>query len=367
MLRADSRLGRLVLALAAMPQAPAEHSGRARSRLVTALAAQQLPAREVPTMGESRIPRARRAGWLPPFVVACVVVVTSMAALTVLGVLPTPWQVTPRDTDPPRPERWRLAGDGGGEPGGYADALAFSPQDGRTLVLASGQRVQAWHLTDPEHPERVDLPARSFDGVSALAVTPDGETLVTAASTEVHGLSMDTGVLRWSVAGLHDDIKAVQAGERTVRLAVSDADNSTSVREISLPGGRTAAIGRRLSPAAHAAQFSPTGDLLALAGADGQVHLWDVSDPEAPRRDARFRTNGGEATGLAFSPDARLLATVGHDGIVRLWDVSDTSKPRYLGRPMADRTERARALAFSSDARLLAVVNAAGMAQVWWR
>jgi WD40 repeat protein len=291
-----------------------------------------------------------------------------MAALTIPGVLPAPWQVTPRDTDPPRPERWRLVGDGGGKPGGYADALAFSPRDGRTLVLASDQRVQTWHLTDPEHPERIGLPAaKGVDGVSAVGVTPDGKILVAASSTGVSALSLDTGRLHWTVAGLGDSVKAVQAGEHSVKLAVSDTDDFTSVSEISLPDGQTAAIGRRFSPAAHAAQFSPEGDLLALADADGQVYLWDIADPQAPRRDARFRTDGGEVLALAFSPDARLLATVGRDGIVRLWDVSDTSKPRYLGRPMTDRAERVSSLAFSSDARLLAVVNAEGLAQVWWR
>src|SRR5262245_1938280 len=51
--------------------------------------------------------------------------------------------------------------------------------------------------------------------------------------------------------------------------------------------------------------FAPSGFLLAAAGRDGQVRLWDASTGKA----ATALPVGGGVTSVAFGPEARLLAT----------------------------------------------------------
>ncbi len=296
--------------------------------------------------------------------------VTSLAALTVQGALPPPWQhVTPQHRDSPQPEEWRLVSNGRLADQGRADVVLFSPSDGRTLVTVSGHTVDEWDLTDPEHPERVGLPfPEGLDGVSAVGITPDGETLVTAGPSGLRRQSLTTGKSRWTVRDLGGDVKAVLALERSVRLTVA-TDGSTQVRDVRLTDGLTTVQGGiSRAVGARSAQFTPDGRTLAVADTEGRAHLWDLSDPEHPRSKGEpFKMPSGGATALAFSPDGRLLAAVGDDRTVRLWDVTDAWKPRYLGTPLTDSGERVITLAFSSDTQLLATVGADGTTSAWWR
>ena len=108
------------------------------------------------------------------------------------------------------------------------------------------------------------------------------------------------------------------------------------------------------APGIQTSAVSPVADLLALAGADGGIRLWDLA---ARVRTAVFRTDmhrraGHDARGLclAFSPDGALLASGHVDGSVHLWDVA-----RGTAIPVRLRHEgMASAVAFSPDGALLA-------------
>jgi serine/threonine protein kinase len=181
---------------------------------------------------------------------------------------------------------------------GAITALAFSP-DGTLLASASSPPegiVQLWEI-HRQDPTPIVL-ARNL-WARGLAFSPDGQWLAMACDNQVRLWNMRTGT-----------------------------EEQTRVAEMSQFGGLVNTV-----------VFSPNGDLLAAAGADRLIHLFDLRDRKtravlAPGQWQRHDVAGmhaGEILHLAFSPNADYLAGAGDSTQVSIWDIARDRRAPPVG------------------------------------
>jgi WD40 repeat protein len=101
------------------------------------------------------------------------------------------------------------------------------------------------------------------------------------------------------------------------------------------------------APEVHDIAFHPNGHILASAGEDRRVILWDVETRRLRQELVRHPDNAIRR--IAFSPDGEYLATLGFDG-AWVWRVSDGSEITKLHGQHGELAS----LAFSPDGKSLA-------------
>jgi hypothetical protein len=188
-------------------------------------------------------------------------------------------------------------------PGGQGFALG-QPDGTVALYSASGQRTGALGRTSAD--------------VVVVTLSPDGRTL---AAGDVRGTvaawDVPTGRRTAYFPASKDPVEGLAFTPDGTRL-VATSNGYPCPLLLDLTSGRQRPVIPGVEGVYGAAAFSPDGRTLALAGARGDIILWDES---AGRPRGTLRGHRGRVWALAFSPDGRRLASGGNDMTVCLWDV----------------------------------------------
>jgi len=109
--------------------------------------------------------------------------------------------------------------------------------------------------------------------------------------------------------------------------------------------------------AINAISFSPTQQILASAGEDGTIKIWNIDG-------SLVRTLPGHtpgATSVSFHPNGKILASAGKDGAIRLWNLEDGALIPTLQR----HNDAVNSVAFNPSGTLLASAGADNTVKLW--
>ncbi|GGM16865.1 hypothetical protein GCM10010129_71310 [Streptomyces fumigatiscleroticus] len=176
----------------------------------------------------------------------------------------------------------------------------------------------------------------------------------TAVQRQQVSLSRALAIKAGTLAAQHPDAEMLLALEAYRQSPTVEARSALLSQQVNLFAGTL--VGHRGT--VYGVVYSPDGRLLASAGADSTVRLWN---PATRQPVAVLKGHSGSVARVAFSPDGRLLASAGADGTVRLWNPA-THRPVTV---LSGHSGPVNAVAFSPDGRLLASAGADSTVRLW--
>ena len=199
--------------------------------------------------------------------------------------------------------------------------LAFS-SDGDFVVETTAAGVR---LRDLLNGTTKQIPVKTDEPISAVALSPDNRTLITAD---------ESGLVQVWDAQTGESRKTVPTGQQIPALAIDASGQLLATaradRTIVLWDLKTLAVRgefRKHDDVVNALAFSPDGHTLASGGDDRTAILWDLASGRSKRT---LKGHDLTVTSLAFSPDGLTLASGSGNASVVLWNVTTGKLDRIL-------------------------------------
>ncbi len=208
------------------------------------------------------------------------------------------------------------------------NAIAVHP-DGDTIITGSGNQIKIWDrrkgkLTHTFKEHRKDI--------TAIAISPDGDTFATASKDDTIKIwSWPQGKVVKTIDKHQKNVNAIAFSPNGQEI-VSGSDDKT-VRIWQIPTGQSQAKINIDSPV-HSVAFSPDGTTIVSASREGKIQLWDVDSQELIDV---ITDHTSTVNSIAISPDGNTIVSGSSDRTIRIWDITNLETIEPIGKIQLER------------------------------
>ena len=219
-------------------------------------------------------------------------------------------------------------------------AVAVSP-DKTTVAAGRGNQIHLFDaktgafkksLIDPELKTTDGKPAANSAHVSlveSMAYSPDGKTLATGSFQEITLWDTEKGTRKLRIGGFADRVVAINYALDGKSFATGGGapTEDGEIRIYSADGKLITDIKNGHSDTVFGVCFSPDGMLLATAGADKFVKVFEVPSGKFLKS---FEGHTHHVLDVGWTNDGKKLASAGADNIIKVWDYEKGEKVRDI-------------------------------------
>jgi WD40 repeat protein len=206
-------------------------------------------------------------------------------------------------------------------------ALAFSP-DGNQLLAAGYHEVTVWNPNDGQLIRRIaNVGQRTY----GLSLSPDGQLLAVACGApgrlgECRIFKLESGELVRVVGTTSDVVYDCQFSPAGDRIATAAADGTVRVFEVAT--GKEDLTITSHSDWVFAVAWSPDGSKLASASRDKTAKVYDAKTGDLQ---VTYSAHNKEVRGVMFHPDGAEVYSSGSDNKVQRWKIADAARTAEVG------------------------------------